>query len=1102
MFLLVNNDLLALISSLPLHILEEIPYFLVEKPSSSIKAMLAWAAHIYFKTTVIIITPSLSEEMKVIEDLAFFTSKSIIELPSWDCFPEEKQNLNYDLHGTRLNNYFKIKENPHDTIVVTDIKSCFQYIPQLEDIELGTCHLKKGYETSFEKLQKTLIKMGYTCVSVVQDKGQFALRGGLFDIFTPLHDKPVRIEFLGEEIESIRFFDIASQKSTHICESVDIPFADEFYLLKQCEKITLFDLVPQNSILVFDEMLQLEEELVEIQSMVKKQGLYFSSFESIQEKIAEKKSIFFSEVGTDQFIQNAIQKYPKESGESVRIYWSSGEFKAFQWHHPFQSVSDFLTAYDDENHTSLVDSIHYCLKLPELEAMHWMFIAQNKAESHHLHQLIDQLDLLGNVTITYGYLSEGFVAVSQKLIVIPLVELTHNYKIRRQKLRSYQHVETYDALDIVPGDYVVHLSNGIGKFTGIEKKNDVHGNVQEYLVIEYAEKGKLFVPLTQSNMISKYIGASEIAPKLHTMGSKLWQKTKSKAELAILGYAKDILKAQAERELKGGYAFKEDGEELQEFEASFPYTETPDQKKAIEEVKKDMCSSKSMDRLLVGDVGYGKTEVALRAAFKCVLDGHKQVAVLVPTTVLATQHWDTFSARMAGYPIKIGVISRFQSVQKNKKTIDDTAAGKIDILIGTHRLLSRDVHFADLGLIIVDEEQRFGVKAKEHLKKLKVGVDCLTLSATPIPRTLYMAIAGVKQLSVINTPPFDRVPMKTFVEEAEDSIIQKALLHEYHRKGQSFIIYNHIDSILEHASKIQKLIPPAKIGITHGKMKAEEIDFVFHQFVHGKIDILVTTTIVENGIDIPNANTILIYDSHQFGMATLYQLRGRVGRWMRRAYAYLLIPRGRFLPEIAMKRIYALKDNAGWGGGMKIALKDLELRGAGDLIGVEQSGHVASIGFHLYCKLLKQTMKALSGQKALQWIDTRLEFPFSARIPEDYIHDSDLRFQIYQKLSDAETRHEMEEVMAEVQDRFGRPPAPVLYLQETMYIRLFCSQHQISKLTWDANILKIEQSSTKQIKTVPTTLPRSPQGLADYLIGVIQTAFNRDHHLLPSENVR
>jgi transcription-repair coupling factor (superfamily II helicase) len=660
----------------------------------------------------------------------------------------------------------------------------------------------------------------------------------------------------------------------------------------------------------------------------------------------------------------------KNTLQELTFEFCSKKFSTKRWQHPFIEIGDFFSIHDNKQAAS-GDEIISALSRFSDSSLELSIISSSEAEEKKLKDRIDQqsLRLPKNVEFQRGYLTSGFVLADTHFALLPQTELTHRYKARRQKWRNNYHTPASEFHELSPEDVVVHFHNGIGKFLGVEKKANHLGVEAEFLLIEYAESSKLFVPISQSHLVSRYIGSSEEIPTLSSLGSTKWQKTCIQAQKSIIGYAKELLERTAQRELTGGFSFSPDSIEMELFEEDFPFIETDDQLHAIADIKKDMTSPKAMDRLICGDVGYGKTEVAMRSAFKAIVDGKKQVAVLVPTTILAMQHYENFKERMSNFPINIAVISRFMSAKEIKETLKKVSSGAIDILIGTHRIISNDVIFKDLGLIIIDEEQRFGVRAKEHLKKAKVGVDCLTLSATPIPRTLYMSLIGAREISVINTPPHDRLPIKSILAEKDSGLIQNALLRELARDGQSYFIHNRVETIFQVKEELQKMLPQARIVVGHGQMSADELDAVFHSFKTGNSDILVATTIVENGIDIPNANTILIDRADQFGMADLYQLRGRVGRWNRPAYAYFLTNKGLRLPEIARKRLYALIESSGHGGGMKVAMRDLEIRGAGDILGVQQSGQVSAIGFHLYCKLLKKTIDAFKKNKPIQLTD-------------------------------------------------------------------------------------------------------------------------------------
>jgi len=613
-----------------------------------------------------------------------------------------------------------------------------------------------------------------------------------------------------------------------------------------------------------------------------------------------------------------------------------------------------------------------------------------------------------------------------------MTELTKRYRVRRQKWRGTYHTPAAEFHELKPGDLVVHFHNGIGKYLGIEKQKNHQGNEDEFLVIEYAQNSKLFVPIASSHLVSRYIGAKEEIPTLSQLGTQKWQKARYQAQQAIVGYAEEMLRYHAERELQGGFCYPSDSEGMISFEADFPFIETEDQIGAIRSVKEDMQSTKAMDRLICGDVGYGKTEVAMRAAFKAVADGKKQVAVLVPTTILAMQHYETFCARMANYPISIGAISRFHPPKKVRETIEKAKEGKLDILIGTHRIISQDVSFKELGLIVIDEEQRFGVRAKETLKKLTTGVDCLTLSATPIPRTLYLSLIGARDVSIISTPPQDRLPIKSHIVSREPNIIQNALLRELSRDGQAYFIHNRVESIHQVAEDLQKLIPQARIIVGHGQMSADELDQVYHLF-----------------------------------------MRGRVGRWNRPAYAYFLVPQKRELQELATKRLHALIEASGYGGGMKIAMRDLEIRGAGDILGVKQSGQISSIGFHLYCKLLKRTIEAMRKKAAPSFIETKMEFLFDAKLPESYIGEPSLRMELYHRLGEAHSDEETDQILAEMQDRFGQAPSQVIWLYHLTRLRIFAQQKGYTLLKLERFTFKTEKQKGKIVEKMSYPLPKA-----------------------------
>jgi transcription-repair coupling factor (superfamily II helicase) len=814
------------------------------------------------------------------------------------------------------------------------------------------------------------------------------------------------------------------------------------------------------------------------------------SFETFLETISKHLSLFFvekpletlSEVIKNDRVGRKFYTDPSTT-QSLTFTLFDHTFSSHLIHPPLYSVADY---FELQSPSLEGQQIELSQKLEGINQFHIYFTASTQLEEESMKRYFD-LSKIGSYSSKQGYLTSSIVIEETKTVLLSQAEFFRRYKITRKKWRNTYHTPVSDYHQMDVGDYVVHFQSGVGKFLGIEKQKNHLGQDSEFLILEYAQNSKLFVPISQAHLVSRYIGIHEEKPELHTLGTAKWAKAKTLAQQAIIGYAKDLLQMQAERELSGGFVYPEDSLEMKAFEDEFPYQETDDQLKAIDELKIDMKSPKSMDRLLCGDVGYGKTEVAMRAAFKAVIDGKKQVAVLVPTTILAIQHYESFKARMESFGVIVDVVCRFKSTKEIKRTLEKLHAGSIDILIGTHRLLSQDVLFKDLGLIIIDEEQRFGVRAKEKLKKIKIGVDCLTMTATPIPRTLYFSLINAKELSVINSPPHDRLPIRTIICDRDDTIIQQALLRELSRDGQAYYIHNRVETIFGEAEKIQKLLPQSKISVAHGQMDADSIDQAFHAFKQGSSDILVATSIVENGIDIANANTIIIDHAEQFGISDLYQLRGRVGRHNKPSYAYFMTPKFQRLQESTQKRLKALVESSGYGGGMKLAMLDLEIRGAGDILGTQQSGHVSSIGFHLYCKLLKKTMDALKRKKPTTFLETKLEFPFIAKIPDYYIPDTSIRLEFYHRLGEATSHEEVDLIMDELKDRFGKIPVEAEWLKSLTKIKIKASEKGITLIKFEKLSLVIEKMhhQKQERKQFLIKEPKSPLELEKTIDGYL-----------------
>ncbi|MGE5196167.1 MAG: transcription-repair coupling factor [Anaerolineae bacterium] len=1041
-----------------------------------------------------------THEAKLFEDLTFFElGDKLFDFPSWETLPGEEIAPSPDIIGKRFGILHALLRQKKCKIVLCPLQAALQKLPSKETTS-SLCRLwKRGEEIPFASLSQSLVDLGYRRQAIVADKGEFAIRGGILDIFPLSSPDPFRLDFFGDTIEEIRTYDPISQKSIGKTDRVFLCPASELELMRQEKKPSiLLDYLGDDPLIFFDDLLALEDRYVSFKSLPGFSSSLFCLFEEFlsltenysrifltKERIEELSHVFLpSRVGRDFYSK-------KNPLQPLHFDFLNRRIETKLWHHSFVRVSDFFCTFENKT-AATCQELLYGLERSSSKLKKLSFITETDSDEKSLLSFFEKehLTIPPHATFQRGYLSSGFVLDDTALI--PMTEFTHRLKTRRQKWRSTYHTPASDFHELKSGDIVVHFQHGLGRYLGVEKRLNHLGHETEFLKIEYAEKSTLFVPMNQAHLVSRYIGAHEEVPTFSAIGSGRWQKTVEQAQKAVVGYAQDLLRLSAERELRGGFAYPADSQEQLRFESDFPFVPTEDQLHAIADIKKDMISAKAMDRLICGDVGYGKTEVAMRAAFKAVVDGHKQVAILVPTTVLAMQHFETFSERMANYPLRIAVVSRFRTAKEIKTTLLELQNGTVDILIGTHRLLSKDVIFKDLGLLIIDEEQRFGVRAKEHLKALKTGVDCLTLSATPIPRTLYLSLISAKDISVINTPPQDRLPIKTIIAKKEPSVLQNALLRELSRDGQAYIIHNRVESIFLVADEIQKLLPQARIVVGHGQMSTDEIDIVFHSFKAGKADILVATTIVENGIDIPNANTILIDRADQFGLADLYQLRGRVGRWNRPAYAYFLIPHQKELAELTLKRLYALVEASGYGGGMKIAMRDLELRGAGDILGTQQSGQISAIGFHLYCKLLKRTIDALRKKQVPHFFETKIESIYDARIPEEYIEEPSIRMEIYHRFGAALSFADLDEILAELKDRFGPYPTHVLWLYHLTRLKIFASAHQFNLLKFDAYTLLVEQKKgkTNLKKTLPMPRSKIPAELERKTIEALQKNFS------------
>jgi transcription-repair coupling factor (superfamily II helicase) len=1047
----------------------------VEKLNDLGKASLLSYLHRELDLDILVISQG-NRETRLFDDLKFFKTK-VLEFPSWEALPEEGIVPSLDIVGRRMEVLNELSHHPKGKVVFAPIQSLLQQVPSTSEIKKVV--LKIHEERSFEKLELLFKEYGYEQVKLVQDKGQYAIRGGIIDIFPVSSYSPYRLEFFGDEITMIRQFDPMSQ------HSIDKVSELELYpcLEHQAKAFTyLINYLKPNRLIIFDDPVSIEDAYYSLKKLIDAVGSKLLTFDQFLESIQNSFHLFFidqsvEEIGGKTGYEKVGRKFYQDPLIPQKVFLELFN-KSFVCHlifAPLQTLSSFFDLTDTSLEAQQLELVEKIEKDPSYRLI---MTASTELELEGLKKFFS-LNTLSLAEYAIDYISSGLVIEDIKTIILSHAEFFRRFKITRKKWRNTYHTPLSDFHQLSSGDYVVHLNSGVAKYLGIEKQKNHLGQESEFLILEYAENSKLFVPINQSHLVSRYIGVKEEKPQLNALGTQKWTKAKVLAQKSIIGYAKDLLQLQAEREIQGGFVYPEDSLTMRAFEEEFPYQETEDQLKAIQDIKKDMQSKKAMDRLICGDVGYGKTEVAMRAAFKAVLDGKRQVAVLVPTTILAVQHYETFKQRMASFNVKVEVICRFKTAKEIKKILERLSDGKVDILIGTQRLLSADVLFKELGLVIIDEEQKFGVRAKEKLKKIKAGVDCITMSATPIPRTLYFSLISAKELSVINSPPHDRLPIKTILCDKDETVIQQALLRELSRDGQAYFIHNRVESIFDESAKIQKLLPAAKIQVVHGQMEADDIEMAFHAFKSGFCDVLVATSIVENGIDIPNANTIIIDRAEQFGISDLYQLRGRVGRHNKPSYAYFMTPKFQRLQEATQKRLKALVESSGFGGGMKLAMLDLEIRGAGDILGTQQSGHVSTIGFHLYCKLLKKTIDAMMKKKPTTFLETKIEFPFPAKIPEYYLPDTSLRLEFYHRLGEASSEAEVDELIAELKDRFGKYPEEVSWLQSMTKIKLRAIDQGITLLKIEKFSLIIEKllKDKTEKKQLFIKEPKSPEEL-------------------------
>ncbi|HMM22210.1 MAG TPA: transcription-repair coupling factor [Selenomonadales bacterium] len=976
-------------------------------------ACLGAAYHAFPRTTVIVTsTRETLEELRT--DLAaLLPQTAILELPPLDMVTFAAAAKSIELAAMRMDVLGRLARG-EKLIVLASAEAASQKAMPKEDFLHSRFALTPGDLLAREEFLAGLVRFGYERVDQVESRGQFSVRGGILDVYPVNRPFPLRVEFFGDEIDSLREFEPTTQRSlTNLPQADILPLAEPEHAGKPTCFLTY---LPAGSAVIFDEPARLREQLGKL---VKENPELKRQLYGWPELTAAAKAY------SVLYVSLMLQKTPYTEPAEINSVTVKG---IAPFHRQTEMFVDELKGWQARDR-AIVVFMHNREKALAL---------QQNLTGERLRAIYadgSAAAVPGAAVVTVGMLRAGFELPQGNLVVVTETDIYGRQKRKRLPRVAKERQIAYFR-DINIGDYVVHVNHGIGKYTGVETL-EVAGVHKDYLLIRYAGEDKLYVPTDQVHLLQKYIGSEGEAPRLSRMGGSDWLKAKTRAKAAATDLAKELLALYAERRITQGYAFPPDTPWQKEFEEAFPFEETPDQLTAIAEIKADMERDLPMDRLLCGDVGFGKTEVALRAAFKAVMGG-KQVAVLVPTTVLAQQHFQTFSTRFAGFGPATEMISRFRSPREQREITARVARGQVDVLIGTHRILNGDVEFKELGLLIVDEEQRFGVAQKERLKKWRTNVDVLTLTATPIPRTLHMSLVGVRDMSVIETPPEDRLPVQTYVVEYRDEIIADAIRRELKRNGQVYFVYNRVQTIDKISAHLSDLFPDARIGVAHGQMAEELLERVMVDFYEGHYDILVCTSIIENGLDVSNANTIIVYDSDRFGLSQLYQMRGRVGRSHRMAYAYFTYRREKVLSEVAEKRLQAIKEFAELGAGFKIAMRDLEIRGAGNLLGSQQHGHIVSVGFEMYCNLLDEAVQELRHGHAVEPPpEPVLEFNVDAYLDGDYIGDAMHKIEIYQRIAAIRTEENVREMLDELIDRFGEPTQPVLNLLAVARIKNF-----------------------------------------------------------------
>lgn len=925
--------------------------------------------------------------------------------------------------------------------VVTSFDGFMDSLLPLEEMKKRVIKLAVGETVDFTQIQKEITAIGYDREIQIEGPGQFAVRGGILDIYPLTEELPIRIELWGDEIDSIRTFDVESQRSIENLSEITIYPGTEFPE-EDCKRVSFLDYFPKDKSLLFlDEPVRLIEkgDAVEAEFVQAQANRMESGYEVSDEEM---------KLYTTKDVITKMNQYPGIGFTTLET--KCGDFKVRQVYYiqtkgvnPYNNSFDILTRD---------------LKRLKRNGYRVVLLSGSRTRAKRLAEDLRDYNLSsfysedmerevtpGEIMVAYGHVTEGYEYPMLKFMVISETDIFGKIK-KKKKRKTYEGQKIQSFSELKVGDYVVHENHGLGIYRGIEQI-EIDKISKDYMKISYAAGGNLYIPATQLDLIQKYASADAKKPKLNRLGTQEWTKTKTRVRGAVKEIAKDLVQLYAARQDQEGFCYGPDTVWQKEFEEMFPFEETEDQVLAIEATKRDMQSKKIMDRLICGDVGYGKTEIAIRAAFKAIQE-NKQVVYLVPTTILAQQHYNTFLQRMKEFPVRVDLMCRFRSPAQQRKTIEDTKRGLVDIVVGTHRVLSDDLKFKDLGLLIIDEEQRFGVQHKEKIKQLKENIDVLTLTATPIPRTLHMSLIGIRDMSVLEEPPMDRMPIQTYVMEYNDEMVREAIQRELSRDGQVYYVYNRVKDIDEITDKIQQLVPDATVVYAHGQMNEHQLERIMYDFINGEIDVLVSTTIIETGLDISNVNTMIIHDSDRLGLSQLYQLRGRVGRSNRMAYAFLLYRRDKLLKEVAEKRLSAIREFTDLGSGFKIAMRDLEIRGAGNLLGAQQHGHMEAVGYDLYCKMLNEAVKHLKGEMEEETYTTTIDLNIDAFIPASYIPNEYQKLDVYKRIASIENEEEMDDMIEELIDRFGDIPKKVQQLLNAAHLKA---------LAHSAYVISVEQ---------------------------------------------